>query len=323
MSCALALAPLSAVGREVSGATIDSKNGENQRSFRIWDSHIHCYPLDVSKDPGDWARRNREPHWGRLVTDGPQGWAGPDALLQAMDRNGIERVLIQAWYWQNPETARRQNDWHADWVALHPDRLSVCTAIHPELRDPFETLQESQQWGACAIGECLPQVQSAQNWQHPAWEEVVNWASEQGWPMTVHLTEPASHDYHGRVETPLLEAVELFERFPKQKFIAAHWGGGLPFYSLNRRVKAALANVWFDTAASPLIYDQQVWRTVCDLVGKDKILFGSDFPLMLYPRLEQSPDWARVLAEFHNSGLTVAERQSIGKDNLAALLSIA
>ena len=40
--------------------------------------------------------------------------------------------------------------------------------------------------------------------------------------------------------------------------IAAHWGGGLPFYALMPEVRDAIANMYFDTAASHLVYDDQI-----------------------------------------------------------------
>ena len=49
--------------------------------------------------------------------------------------------------------------------------------------------------------------------------------------------------------------------------IAAHWGGGLPFYALMPEVREALENVYFDTAASHLLYDATVYRRVIELVG--------------------------------------------------------
>ncbi|MFQ5879654.1 MAG: amidohydrolase family protein, partial [Dehalococcoidia bacterium] len=50
------------------------------------------------------------------------------------------------------------------------------------------------------------------------------------------------------------------------------------FYALMPEV-AALANVYYDTAASPFLYRSQVYRWAAQLVGADRILFGSDFPL--------------------------------------------
>jgi predicted TIM-barrel fold metal-dependent hydrolase len=274
----------------------------------------------VIDNPAEWARRMGERHWLELVTAGPQGWADPEALLRAMDRAGVETVLLQAWYWENPETCRRQNDWHATWVARYPERFKACAAVHPELPDPLQTLEAARSWGACGVGECLPAIQSVPGWNHPAWNDILAWTTRAGWPLCVHLTEPVGHRYPGRVETCLMEAVDLFERHPEQKWLCAHWGGGLPFHSLNRRVRKALDRVWFDTAASPLLYDARIWRLVCDLVGPRKIVFGSDFPLRLYPSRETEPSWERFLAEFRGSGLNGEERILIGSRNLRDLL---
>lgn len=289
----------------------------------IWDAHVHCYPPEVIDDPSGWALRNDESHWLRLVTEGPQGWADPEALVRAMDASHVEKVLLQAWYWENPETARLQNRWHADWLAQYPDRFLACAAVHPDLPDLEQCLEQAKEWGACAVGECLPQVQTDAGWQHPGWNRILAWTSSHDWPFCLHITEPVGHLYPGRFETPLMDLVEVFESNPHQRFLCAHWGGGLPFYSLNRRVQKALRNVWFDSAASPLLYSSRVWRIACDLVGPEKIIFGSDFPLRLYPGKERQPGWKRFLEEFLGSGLSEDEIAAIGRNNLASLLDLA
>jgi predicted TIM-barrel fold metal-dependent hydrolase len=62
--------------------------------------------------------------------------------------------------------------------------------------------------------------------------------------------------------------------------VCAHWGGGLPFYALMPEVAEALKNVYFDSSASPYLYQPQIFRHVADIAGADKILFGSDYTLM-------------------------------------------
>jgi predicted TIM-barrel fold metal-dependent hydrolase len=62
--------------------------------------------------------------------------------------------------------------------------------------------------------------------------------------------------------------------------IGAHWGGGLPFYALMPEVRQALTDAYFDTAATPFLYEPAVYRRGVDLVGAEHILFGSDFPLI-------------------------------------------
>jgi predicted TIM-barrel fold metal-dependent hydrolase len=50
-------------------------------------------------------------------------------------------------------------------------------------------------------------------------------------------------------------------------------------------VKKAIDNVYFDSAASPFLYTPQVYNQVIQLVGADKVLFGSDYPLLTQRRL--------------------------------------
>ena len=50
-------------------------------------------------------------------------------------------------------------------------------------------------------------------------------------------------------------------------------------------VSAALKNVYFDSAASPFLYNERVFSTVLDVLGPDKILFATDYPLLSHTRL--------------------------------------
>ena len=46
-----------------------------------------------------------------------------------------------------------------------------------------------------------------------------------------------------------------------------------------------LKNVSFDSAASPFLYDSAIFSVVTRLVGPEKVLFGSDFPLVRPKRM--------------------------------------
>ena len=49
---------------------------------------------------------------------------------------------------------------------------------------------------------------------------------------------------------------------------------------MKKEAKQVLGNVWYDTAASPYLYDKSIWKTAADIIGAEKILFGTDFPLL-------------------------------------------
>ena len=71
----------------------------------------------------------------------------------------------------------------------------------------------------------------------------------------------------------------FIRNFPEATIVCAHWGGGLPFYALMPEVEEALANVYFDTAASPFLYDRRVFEAGAGLVGAGRILLGERLPV--------------------------------------------
>ncbi len=101
--------------------------------------------------------------------------------------------------------------------------------------------------------------------------------------------------------------------FPNLCLILGHWGGGLPFYELMPEVARAMKNVYYDVAASPFIYSNKVYSVVSSIIGPERILFGSDFPL-ISPR--------RYFQDLSQSGLSEEDRKKILGLNLSGLLRL-
>lgn len=80
-----------------------------------------------------------------------------------------------------------------------------------------------------------------------------------------------------------------------------------------RRGHKALANTYYDTAATRFLYRREVFRQVVDIVGAEHVLFGSDFPL-----LSQS----RCVREVEEAELDEKERQLILGENARRLLRL-
>jgi predicted TIM-barrel fold metal-dependent hydrolase len=78
--------------------------------------------------------------------------------------------------------------------------------------------------------------------------------------------------------------VRFLEHFPLLRVVAAHWGGGLPFFELMPEVARLAERVVYDSAASTYLYRFEVFRTVLDLVGPDRVMFGSDYPVLRQDR---------------------------------------
>jgi uncharacterized protein len=292
--------------------------------MRIVDSHVHFYPDEVSVDPVKWGTENRELWWTSCVAPAGrrsiQGWAGSSTLLRDMDRAGIEKCVLQGWYWENQETCDLQNGWFSALTKAHPDRFLAFATVQPRAKQAaLDSLERALDAGSCGIGELFPQAQEFA-YENPYFTRVLQIAVERGIPVNLHVTDPLTPTTAVTRATPLENFVRLAKDFPELKLILAHWGGGLPFYELNPRVREALRNVFYDCAASPLLYDKGVFRQVIDLIGADRVLFGSDYPLLVYPRDQRVPEFKRFLNDIVTADLTAEEQEKVLGKNLLRLL---
>ena len=101
----------------------------------------------------------------------------------------------------------------------------------------------------------------------------------------------------------LKQVYHLITAHPALKLVLAHWGGGFPFYELMPEVRRAAANVYYDTAASPLLYDAAVFRWVAGMVGAGKVLFGTDYPLAPGAETAEDPGFAGAIGQVSGTGL--------------------
>jgi predicted TIM-barrel fold metal-dependent hydrolase len=290
------------------------------------DSHIHLYPPEANRGPEAWAEARGETHWSKLSTrrraNGRlvQGFLDVDGLLRALDDAHISRAVLLGWYWQKPETCAAQNRFYAECVRAHPDRLSGCATFHPAAgrEATLAEVKRAVAEGLIGLGELSPHSQGYAV-DDPVLAEVLALAGELKLPVNLHVTDPDTAPYPGRVLTPLADFVTLARGFPGTNFILAHWGGLLP---LRDPSVHGLANVYYDTAASPLLYGPGVWGQFIGEVGADRVLFGSDFPLNLYPKLELESELVRFVEEARNSGLDLAALEPVLAGNAQRLFRL-
>lgn len=266
----------------------------------VIDAHVHLYPPEANADPAAWADARGEAHWATLCTrrrrDGRPVQRFPDvgSLLRELDAAGVDRAVLQGWYWEHPATCAEQNRFYAACVQAHPDRLAACATVHPAAGEgALAEIRRARDEGLVGLGELSPHSQGFPP-DDPTWRAILALAGELRLPVTLHVTDPASRMFPGRVETPLADFVGWARAFPGTTFILAHWGGGLAW------APEALAqpNLLFDTAASPLLYGPEVWAKA----QADRVLFGSDYPLHLYPREENGPGLGRLMREARDGG---------------------
>jgi len=276
----------------------------------IVDFHTHIFPPDICSDRDECLRL--DPTFGLLYGDPKSRLATADDLLRSMDEAGIDVSVVLNFAWQDPELCRRTNDYILDSAATSKGRL-VPFCLFALGDDAQDELDRCVRLGARGFGELRP---ASQGYDLDAGHEsalLAQAAAAHGLPLLFHVTEPVGHAYPGKEGQPLDSLYRFIERSPEAVVIAAHWGGGLPFYTLMRRGHETLANVYFDTAATRLLYLREVFRHTVDLVGAERVLFGSDFPL-----LPQS----RCLREIEEAGLDEREKRLILGENARRLLKL-
>jgi predicted TIM-barrel fold metal-dependent hydrolase len=133
-------------------------------------------------------------------------------------------------------------------------------------------------------------------------------------PLLTHASEPMGHTYAGKGQTFPWKLIKLARNFPELKIVMAHWGGGLPFYELMPEVRDDLRNVYYDSAASTYLYRFDIFPVVSRITGADRILWGTDYPLL---------SQARMLERVRKCGLANEELQAVLGGNAARLLRLA
>ncbi len=291
----------------------------------VIDAHVHIYSREAAVDPAGWGAAIGEPRWTACVAPegrrSIQGWADPARLLLDMERAGVEKSIMLGWYWERQETCNLQNGWYAKWIRRHPTRLKLgFAAVQPSAgQRAIDSLERALDSGLCGIGELLPDARGsflADRW----WGRVFEVAAARAVPVTLHATDPQAGPAAGP-PTPLGDYLRMARAHPKVNFILAHWGGGLAFREAAGEPDPIPPNLYFDTAASPLLYDRSVFRRSVDRLGVERIIYGSDYPLILYPRETHKPDFGRFLGEIAGAGLTPGEREAIFSSNIRRLLA--
>jgi predicted TIM-barrel fold metal-dependent hydrolase len=278
----------------------------------IIDVHTHIFPPDVR------SQRDRffgdEPQFELLYNSAKSKMAGADEMVAMMDDQGVDRAVVLGFPWRTLETIKRHNDYIMEAVVRHPRRLIGFCCVDPLHPEAASEAQRCLEAGLSGLGELAFYSSGIDDRCLEALDPVMAVARQHQCVVMLHTNEPVGHQYPGKSPNTLSQIYNLAKRFPDNRLILAHWGGGLFLYMLlKKEIRQILSNVWFDTAASPYLYQAQIYRQAVELAGLDKVLLGSDYPLL-------KPD--RYLAELERAGLDESQRVAICGANTARLLDL-
>lgn len=259
----------------------------------IIDFHTHIFPPWLNEDRDEYMKRDA--CFSLLYSQPKARLATAEELLAAMDEAGIDLSVVLNIGWADHELCVRTNDYILDSVSRHPGRLIGFCAIQPRAGDAaVAEIERCARAGARGIGELRSDVQAFDLADKGTMQPVVDAALKHDLILLTHSSEPVGHEYAGKGGITPDILYSFITAFPKARLVCAHWGGGLLFYALMPEVDEALANVYFDTAATIFLYKAEIFEQASHMIGSDKILFGTDYPLMHQSRVLAQVQAARL-----------------------------
>ena len=278
----------------------------------IVDVHCHILPDRVRANLDEICEA--DPWFGACHAGAGAVVASAEGLVSAMDAAGIDRAVCFTWPFADPLLCAEGNDYLAAAVSRFPDRLVGFGCVQPRDTGAAAEVQRCARLGLRGLGELNADAQGWALEDTASLAPVVQACVALDMPWVLHCSEPVGHIYAGKGTATPDRVARFAEAHGDLRIIGAHLGGGLPFYAHMPEVRALCrANLWFDTAAAPLLYDAAAYRSVIDLVGADRLIFGSDHPLLGAPR---------YLTQFDALPLSDAERTAVLGGSAAALLGL-
>jgi len=245
----------------------------------IIDAHTHVFPPAVVKNRRSFLRRDAA--FRLLYAEEKARLAGPEDLLQSMERERIQRSVICGFPWEDPGLCQEGNDFLWECRDHYPGRFLPLACF--SLRSRREAERERDRClakGFAGFGEIGFYREGLSAERIRRLTAVLGPLRGKGMPVLLHTSEPVGHAYPGKTRGGLLPLYQLLQALPEVTMILAHWGGGFFFYELMPEVARAAADVFYDTAASPFLYRPLIYSLALKIVGPDRILFGSDYPLL-------------------------------------------
>ncbi len=278
----------------------------------IIDAHTHIFPAEVRKERHRFF--DGEEAFRLLYESDKARLAGADDLVACLDEHEMEMAVTFGFPWKNPELARRHNDYIIESQQRYPDRIAGLCCVDIYSPAPEREVERCLEAGLHGAGELACYMSGIDDEALKRLSPVMEVCRTYGKPVLIHTNEPVGHAYPGKTDISIRQIYGLAAAFPRNRIVLAHWGGGVFFFNLlKKEAKEVMGNLWFDTAASPFLYDPKIYKIACMTAGSDRILFGTDFPLL-------KP--ARYFREMENEGLALQEKNALLGENAKAVFGL-
>lgn len=249
--------------------TLPNKNIFN---YTLWDSHVHIFPQKMMQAVFAFF-------------DSQYGWklpfsTDPNRLLEILKLDGAEKAFALA-YTHKPDLSRPLNAWLNSFCSANP-MLTPFGAVHPLDRNLEQVVEECLDNFNfpglklhCMVQRCRP--------DHRILRPLFKSIEERSRGIIIHAGSFPQPD-HNFLDISYIRNV--LERYPGLNLIIPHMG--LNELSAYEELLSEHEGLFLDTA---FVFQNSMVQTPVEKIVEtilnfpDRILYGSDFPLILEPPL--------------------------------------
>ncbi len=244
----------------------------------IIDFHTHIFPPEIINHREKYLEKDV---WFRLLYENPKArMATAEELIAALDEAQVDKAVAFGFAWHDAGLCRMTNDYVLEAMDKYPDRVIGFAQVQPNSRE--EAIKETKRClskGMRGVGEMMPNGQGFHLDNEELLAPLIAVTVAHNAVMMIHTSEPVGHTYCGKGTISPASVYRLALKHPELTIVCCHWGGGLPFYELMPEVRAALRNVYYDTAASLYLYDDHIFPLVLSYIP-NKVMFATDYALI-------------------------------------------
>jgi len=276
------------------------------------DFHVHITPPDIIANWEKYAEK--EPYFAQLCNSRNNKFTTAEEVIAVLEAEDalFERAVVFGFAFSDLGLCRYVNDYVIEKVRQYPKKLTGFCVVSPN-GEAAKEIERCYSQGLAGVGELFPQGQGFDPANEKETALITDVCAELDIPLLLHANEPVGHLYPGKTDVTLKQIETFVGNNPEIKIVLAHWGGGLFFYETMGEIKEKFKNVYYDTAATPFLYDERIYSIAKTMGLCEKILFGSDFPLLRH---------SRYITAIEKSGLSTEEKQLILGGNAKKLLKM-
>ena len=258
----------------------------------IIDFHTHITAPEIIGRRDEYLVRDA---WFRDLYGNPKArLSSAEDLIAAMDQASVEQAVVFGFGWRDMDLCRQDNDYVMQAVERYPQRLIGFGIVNPATGiEAVREIERCVAGGLRGVGELMPDGQGYRLDDEKAMAPIVEAALAHDLVLLTHCSEPVGRLYPGKGTVTPDEVIRFVRLFPDVTLVCAHWGGGAIFYELMPEVARIMGNVYYDTAASLYLYQDDIFSLAARW-APGKVLFATDYPLITPQRFIRRMRAARM-----------------------------